>query len=171
MLNYARVNRADLETISIDLEEIARNSLKELEYLENYAKVKVTIRKTTPDVVFKTDKLRISIIFSNIISNAFKYYNSTTDSFLNIKIAINVKEAQVEFADNGIGIKAEYMNKIFNMFYRATERSQGSGLGMYIVKQAVEKLRGTISVESKYGEGTKIKIKIPNGDKVKKKIV
>lgn len=172
MLNYARVNRAELETIPVNLEGLAKNSLKELEYLENYAKVKVTLQNTTPDIIYKTDKLRISIIFSNIISNAFKYYNPTiSDSFLKIKIAVTPKEAQVEFSDNGIGIKEEHINKIFNMFYRATERSQGSGLGMYIVKQAVEKLRGTISVESKYGAGTKIKIKIPTIDKVKTQTV
>ena len=55
------------------------------------------------------------------------------------------------------------MSKIFNMFYRATDRSQGSGLGMYIVKQAVEKLNGTISIKSEYGAGTRIKIVLPNG--------
>jgi signal transduction histidine kinase len=56
------------------------------------------------------------------------------------------------------------MDKIFNMFYRATERSQGSGLGMYIVKQAVEKLNGSISLHSEYGVGTNIKITLPNGN-------
>jgi signal transduction histidine kinase len=48
------------------------------------------------------------------------------------------------------------------MFYRATDRSQGSGLGMYIVKQAVEKVNGTISLKSSYGHGTEIKIMLPN---------
>jgi len=82
---------------------------------------------------------------------------------LKIKIDVGIDKAKIQFIDNGIGIKPEHMDKIFNMFYRATERSQGSGLGMYIVKQAVEKLDGTISLHSKYGEGTQIKIILPNG--------
>jgi signal transduction histidine kinase len=75
---------------------------------------------------------------------------------------VNVDVAIFHFKDNGIGIQKEHMDKIFNMFYRATDRSQGSGLGMYIVKQAVEKVNGTISLKSSYGYGTEIKITLPN---------
>jgi signal transduction histidine kinase len=163
MLNYARVNRVEMEMIPIDLEETTKNCIKELEYLENFNKVKIIVFVKTNNLVFKTDKLRINIIFSNIISNAYKYYNPANDSFLKIKIEVGVRDTKIEFRDNGIGIKSEHMNKIFNMFYRATDRSQGSGLGMYIVKQAVEKLNGTISLKSEYGVGTRIKIVLPNG--------
>jgi signal transduction histidine kinase len=163
MLNYARVNRVELEMIPIDLAEVTKNSIKELEYLENFNKVKIVLSVKTNNLVFKTDKLRINIIFSNIISNAYKYYNPASNSFLKINIEVGVGETKIEFRDNGIGIKPEHINKIFNMFYRATDRSQGSGLGMYIVKQAVEKLNGTISLKSEYGVGTRIKIILPNG--------
>ncbi|HZI24948.1 MAG TPA: ATP-binding protein, partial [Chryseolinea sp.] len=162
MLNYARVSRAALEMLPVNLEEIARNSIRELEYLENFNKVKIHLSVKDNHLPFRTDKLRINIIFSNIISNAYKYYNPMTNSFLKVKIAVGKTEVKIEFIDNGIGIKSEYLDKIFNMFYRATERSQGSGLGMYIVKQAVEKLNGKISLNSKYGAGTKIKINLPN---------
>jgi len=163
MLNYARVNRVELEMTPIDLEEIAKNSIRELEYLENFNRVKIILSVKANHLVFKNDKLRINIIFSNIISNAYKYYNPANNSFLKIKIEVGIRETKIEFTDNGIGIKSEHMNKIFNMFYRATDRSQGSGLGMYIVKQAVEKLNGTISIKSEYGVGTRIKIVLPNG--------
>jgi PAS domain S-box-containing protein len=164
MLNYARVNRAEIEMIPISLEEVAKTSIKQLEYLDNFDKVKIDLSVTPRDVVFKTDKLRINIIFSNIISNAYKYYNPGNNSFLNIKIEIRARHATLEFSDNGIGIQPEHMNKIFNMFYRATDRSQGSGLGMYIVKQAVERLNGSIALHSDYGLGTRIKIILPNGN-------
>ena len=164
MLNYARVNRAEVEMAQVNLEDIARNSIKELEYLENFDKVKIDLSVKGNDLPFKTDKLRINIIFSNIISNAYKYYNPTSNSFLKIKVNISPSAVKLEFTDNGIGIRAEYMDKIFNMFYRATERSQGSGLGMYIVKQAVEKLNGTIALHSEYGVGTNIQIVLPNGN-------
>ncbi|MCI0750209.1 MAG: HAMP domain-containing histidine kinase, partial [Flammeovirgaceae bacterium] len=58
------------------------------------------------------------------------------------------------FTDNGIGIAEEYVEKIFRMFFRANADSKGSGLGLYIVKGVVEKLKGTLSVQSTLGEGT-----------------
>ena len=63
---------------------------------------------------------------------------------------------------NGVGIAEEYVDKIFKMFFRANADSKGSGLGLYIVKGALEKLEGTIQVQSRLGEGTEFTIEIPN---------
>jgi PAS domain S-box-containing protein len=163
MLDYARVNRVDVAREAIDLKGVAMSCIRELEYLDNFSSVQIEINEKGTDIPFVSDLLRIQIIFSNIISNAYKYYNPETDSHLHISILVTHETMTLEFTDNGIGIKAEYLDKIFNMFYRATDRSQGSGLGMYIVKQAVEKLRGSIRIASEYGQGTNIKITLPNG--------
>jgi len=162
MLNYARVNRAEIAMGTIDLKGMANTCIRELDHLENFKSIDSTITIHGESIPFRSDELRVRIIFSNIISNAYKYYNSETKSYLRIRIDVNPLVAKIEFRDNGIGIRQEHIDKIFNMFYRATERSQGSGLGMYIVKQAVEKLGGTIRLKSKYGTGTVIKITLPN---------
>lgn len=161
MLDYARVNRVELVAEEIDLKAMARNCIAELEYLENFKKMRTEIRCPSAKLKYKSDKLRMKIIFSNIISNAYKYMNKEVDSMLRISFNSSRKQLVIKFEDNGIGIKNEYINKIFNMFYRATDRSQGSGLGMYIVKQAVEKLNGKIKLESEYGKGTTIEITLP----------
>jgi PAS domain S-box-containing protein len=161
MLDYARVNRIEVSYEKIDLKAVALNCIRELEYLENFNAVNATIKINRGDAFMTTDPLLINIIFSNIISNAYKYYNQETDSYLKIKINIGKDHIGILFEDNGIGIRSEHVGKIFNMFYRATERSQGSGLGMYIVQQAVEKLGGVITVSSEYGHGTKILIQLP----------
>lgn len=160
MLNYARVNRVDLSPERINLKEITQMCVRELEYLENFNAIQILLVCDEGEIIV-SDPLRIRIIFSNIISNAYKYYNADVRSYLKIEIHKNVQGVHIVFTDNGIGIKAEHMDKIFNMFYRATERSQGSGLGMYIVKQAVEKLKGRIMLKSEYGKGTKISITLP----------
>ena len=64
--------------------------------------------------------------------------------------------------DNGEGIPKSRLSSIFDMFYRATENKQGSGLGLYIVKNVVEKLGGKIKVESEENRGTIFKVEIPN---------
>lgn len=161
MLNYARVNRSDVTYEAIDLKETINSCVQELQYLENFADVKISV-SIQNGVAFKSDPLRVKIIFANIISNAYKYYNPSGSSYLKINAHITHQRAEIDFRDNGIGIKKEYLTRIFDMFYRATEKSEGSGLGMYIVKQAVDKLKGTIKAKSIFGKGTSIKIILPN---------
>lgn len=161
MLSYAKVSRAEVTTSEIDIEEQINACVRELEYLENFKKISVSVicnKKGT----LRSDSMTLRLVFANIISNAFKYYNPLVKSHLKIKVDITPLRAIVSFKDNGIGIHREYLDKIFDMFFRATEKSEGSGLGMYIVKQAVDKLKGKIEIDSEYGEGTTIRLVIPN---------
>jgi PAS domain S-box-containing protein len=162
MLDYARVNRLDVELEKLELAPFVKSCIAELEYMENFQKIKTQLNIKPAGATFCSDRLRLKIIFSNIISNAYKYLNPEVKSFLKITMRLTRNGLDLTFEDNGIGIKAEYHPKIFNMFYRATDRSQGSGLGMYIVKQSVEKLHGKISFDSEYGAGTRITIHLPN---------
>ena len=99
---------------------------------------------------------------NNLISNSFKYHDvSKPDAWIRIKGNMNDGNSIVQIQDNGSGIPAERPTKIFDMFYRATEDSQGSGLGLYIAKEAVEKMKGSIAVASTYGQGTTFTITIP----------
>jgi PAS domain S-box-containing protein len=162
MLNYARVNRSEVVREQINIAELINGCIHELEYLDNFTKVKTQVAIKNEESLFMSDALRVKIILSNIISNAYKYYNAANRSYLKINVKVTPFVLEMEFHDNGIGIKKEYVKKVFDMFYRATEKSQGSGLGMYIVKQAVDKLKGSIKVKSTFGKGTTIKITLPN---------
>ena len=77
-------------------------------------------------------------------------------------MAISGSSADIRISDNGIGIARENHEKIFNMFYRVSTQSVGSGLGLYIVKETVEKLQGVINLESEPGKGTVFSIRLPN---------
>jgi PAS domain S-box-containing protein len=162
MLNYARVNRGEIHFEQINLRELIQDCIRELDHLENFGSVKTEVGVSHENHVFKSDPLRMRIIIGNIISNAYKYYNPGVKSKLKIEATLNPMFAEIIIRDNGIGIKREHLKKIFDMFYRATEKSQGSGLGMYIVKQAIDKLKGSIRVKSTFGKGTTIKIVVPN---------
>jgi signal transduction histidine kinase len=97
------------------------------------------------------------------VSNAIKYrkLDSGTPEIV-IKIHVDHLRADISFADNGIGIDEKNLTRIFEMFYRATEQSDGSGIGLYIVKNAIDKLGGQITVASKPDEGTRFHIILPN---------
>jgi signal transduction histidine kinase len=77
-------------------------------------------------------------------------------------VVVTEQLLEIIFRDNGIGIAADLVPRIFDMFYRATEKSEGAGLGLYIVKETVDKMGGKISVDSKLGEGTTFTISLPN---------
>jgi signal transduction histidine kinase len=103
------------------------------------------------------------VILDNLISNSIKYYDKNkTDSFINISATENEGFINLTVEDNGIGISEEHHNRIFDMFYRATNHVKGTGLGLSIVKAALEKMGGSISLASEYGKGCKFTIKFPN---------
>tara|TARA_R110002060_G_scaffold42836_8_gene54347 strand:- start:30 stop:425 length:396 start_codon:yes stop_codon:yes gene_type:complete len=114
-------------------------------------------------IEFVSDSKRISILLNNFISNAIKYHDLNKNIptvWVNIKTT--KKEAIIEIKDNGLGIAEEQLDKIFNMFYRISSQIMGSGIGLYIVKEVLAKLNGTIEVESELGEGSMFILKIPN---------
>ncbi len=162
ILDYSRNLRQDVERELIDFEEMVQEQVEGLEHLNDLVDHKVNVSvKCSGD--FYSDKRRISVILNNLISNAVKYLDPEKDkSVVNIDIQSDDQIAKIIIEDNGIGIKEEHHEKIFDMFYRATAVSDGSGIGLYITKESVEKLGGSLSMESTPGEGTRFLVKLPN---------
>lgn len=108
------------------------------------------------DIVF------VKIIFNNLISNAFKYYDSTkTEQHIIVRGSAVADFLIFEIEDNGIGISKEFHDKIFEMFYVLDSAKRGTGLGLYIIKQSINKLNGTIEVDSSVGKGSVFTILLP----------
>src|SRR5690606_2411321 len=84
-----------------------------------------------------------------------------------INVNITPLEATFEVIDNGIGVATQHVHNVFNMFYKASERSKGAGLGLYIVKESVHQLQGKILFESEIGFGSVFRFIIPNDKKGK----
>lgn len=161
MLNYAKASRVEVRYEDVDVRELIMTSIRDLEFLDNFSLVSTDIQINGDDQVY-TDKLKLKIILSNIISNAYKYMDDSKEQpFLKVAVNHSAKLLDILIQDNGIGIEEDHLPKIFDMFYRGTEKSQGSGLGMYIVKQSVDKLHGQISIDSKFGRGTIFNVSLP----------
>src|SRR5690349_23419297 len=103
--------------------------------------------------------MKLYLILLNIVSNAIKYYDPGKErSFVRMHVRRGSEQAIIEIEDNGIGIPQELQQRVFDMFYRATESSEGSGLGLFIVKETIEKLGGTIELSSVPGAGTTFRL-------------
>jgi PAS domain S-box-containing protein len=161
VLSHSKNLKIEVAISKVDLTQIIEQTFTELSYLEGANEIQRTVKVEGID--FYSDFWRISEIFRNLISNAIKYrqlYNKKPE--IHIKVHVDHLRADISFADNGIGISEENLARIFEMFYRATEQSDGSGIGLYIVKNAVDKLGGQINVSSKLGQGTRFNILLPN---------
>lgn len=162
ILDYSRNARSAMHITSVDTKKMIEDSFERLKYMEGSENVTKSI-KIDADIPVSTDPYRLSVIINNLVSNAIKYRDPYKDcNVLTVTASISETELKLVFADNGIGISQEYLPRIFEMFFRATERSEGAGLGLYIVRETVEKLHGTMEVESRSGEGTTFRISIPN---------
>lgn len=122
-------------------------------------KFKIDIKQ---DSDFLSNKMNIKTILSNLISNAFKYQREEElNKFVEVTGTINSNHAEVKVKDNGVGIKEDKKDEVFNMFYRAKQDETGTGLGLFIVSEAIEKLGGKIDLQSSFGKGTEIKLTLP----------
>lgn len=162
IIHYSRNSRQELERDEIDFDALLTEAIESLNYMDGAADVR-SIRNITQASPFFSDHSRLLMVFHNIIANAVQYRDRwKEDSFLEIGIETHETAAVIRFRDNGIGIAEEYICNIFKMFFRANADSKGSGLGLYIVKGAVDKLGGSVDVQTKLGEGTTFTIIIPN---------
>jgi PAS domain S-box-containing protein len=161
VLSHSKNLKMEVTTSKVDFAHVIDRTFNDLSYLEGAKEIAHSVKIDGID--FYSDPWRISEIFRNLISNAIKYRQTEgVRSEVNIKVQVDHLRAEINFADNGIGIDEISLNKIFEMFYRATEQSDGSGIGLYIVKNAVDKLGGQINVSSRPGHGTRFNIILPN---------
>ncbi|MEO5776944.1 MAG: HAMP domain-containing sensor histidine kinase [Flavobacterium sp.] len=163
ILDYSRNARMEVNKELIDFKELVDETIQNLRFMGDINQQVDFAVDISGKVPVYADKTRLSTILNNLISNSIRYQNlQIPNPFVDIEIETFDAETKITIRDNGIGISKELLPKIFDMFYRVSDQSIGSGLGLYIVKEAVNKLNGTIQVQSKLGEGATFFISIPN---------
>ena len=159
---YSRNARTEVKRESINLQEFVNSIFEDLIYLNNSEKIEkiFEVRRNLP---FHSDPSRLEAILKNLVSNAINYSDVRKDNpFIKVSVDISTDEALIQIIDNGIGISEDNLPKIFDMFFRESVDGDGSGLGLYIVSEAIEKLNGKIDVSSKTRQGTTFTITLPN---------
>lgn len=161
LLQVVRLNKAELQIEPIDCPELINDILFSLKHMPESVDVMIE-RRILLNRPFYSDKNTLTTILLNLIVNAIKYKRDGAQAH-KVIIAVKLREQalEVEISDNGEGIREEIQHKIFDMFYRGNKKSKGTGLGLYIVKQGVDKLGGTISLNSVPQQGTTFTLVIP----------
>jgi len=162
IIDYSRNSRLEVTLEKVDIRSVLEGIIESLAYLDPENKIEKTIEIDNKAKPIRTDSRRLAIVLSNIISNSFRYFRPYIDNpYIIINVFPDKGGILIRIADNGKGIADEHISKIFDMFYRASESSNGSGLGLYIMKETLAKLKGAVSVESKLDKGTTFTLRIP----------
>lgn len=162
ILDYAQNKRSEIIPEQIRLKELCEEILTNLKYMENFNKVTINLEGLEHKNIVQ-DKVRVKIILSNLLSNAIKFQKKKTDQAGSITVSAHHKSSKtlIRIEDNGEGIRPEFRDKVFDMFYRASETTRGSGLGLYIAKESALKIGGDIHMETDYGKGSVFTLEVP----------
>ncbi|MBA4056051.1 MAG: hypothetical protein C0490_15155 [Marivirga sp.] len=169
MIQYSQNSSLEVKNENVNLHELIQECFSDIKFLPGMEVMHFSLN-LGKDAVVMSDRNRLKIIVNNLISNCVKYRDSSKDSnHVRITFERGKNVWKLEILDNGIGIDKQFLSRVFEMFYRATDRSQGSGLGLYIVKETVERLYGEVYVDSEKGEWTKFTIAVPHENKYLRK--
>lgn len=162
LLDYASLSNKDgLEKTKVklgDLVEMAKN------YLKSEIDSKGADIRMTSSIDIYANKNQLTRVFTNLIGNAINYQKEHENPVIQIEAREEKKNFLISIADNGIGIKKEYENKIFEAFSRLNPNSsKGTGIGLAICKKIVEQHQGEIWLDTQYSQGAKFMLSIPKG--------
>ncbi len=162
LIELARTRKGANKLNKINLKSLIEEILNSLKHVPDFNRINFEI-KIDYNIEIIADKVLILSVFQNLIHNAINYCNHQSP-WVKIRIITKNHGIEIEVADNGKGIPEKIKNRVFEMFYRGHPDSTGSGLGLFIVKNALEKMNGTISFESKTNQGTTFTVYIPDSN-------
>jgi signal transduction histidine kinase len=161
IIEYSKNARLAITPQPIDVLQLIHAAAEDFKFIDsNRVSIQVSSDLKAP---LYSDEGRLRSIIHNLTSNSVKYADHTKPaSHLIITVFVDSTQCLLTFSDNGIGIATDNQERVFDMFYRATSERTGSGLGLYIVKEMVHKLDGSIELKSQKDVGTTLSIRIPN---------
>lgn len=162
ILDYSRNNRLELKLETIHFKSFVDSLLEDL-YYYNREDIAIDFQLNIDEKIYLvTDKHRLGIIMNNLLSNAIKYHDKEKDNpYVKLSVSSLTEKLVIVVEDNGQGIDSQYLPNLFEMFFTANLRAEGSGIGLYILKDAVEQLNGRVEVSSELSSGSCFTVELP----------
>jgi len=145
----------------VDFIAFLENIIKSLSFEKKRKDVYLALETEEKDLFLYIDKEKIERVIFNILSNAFKNTQAKDSIVLSVTKNSENKFIQLSIKDSGKGIKKEQLNNLFTRFYQTDNHKEGQGIGLSIVKEYIEAHQGKVSIDSEYGKGTEVSIKLP----------
>jgi signal transduction histidine kinase len=159
--DYSRNNRLQLSRDTINIYEMANEVWDSLRYSPEATGI-TFINEVPQSLTIENDSRRLRVVLTNLIANAIRYHDQRKEKrYIRFYHQITPTSFSFHIEDNGQGILPEIQKRVFDMFYRGNESSQGSGLGLYIVKETVGKLSGSVQLQSVHRQGSTFTVNLP----------
>jgi PAS domain S-box-containing protein len=160
ILEYSRNSRLEVKHEKMNLESTINSIFQEVKYsVDSHVLLEMAFEGESE--VF-SDRSRLTTVLKNLISNSIRYRRKDIEApFVKVSVKQEPEMLLIKVSDNGVGIPKEQREKVFEMFYRGNSASSGTGLGLYIVKEIVNKMDGRVVLDSEPGKGTAITISLP----------
>lgn len=161
VLDHSRASRKEIKPEIIELRPFFDEVLDNLKYIDKYNKIHFSFNLR--ETAIEADRFLLKVIVSNLISNAIKYQKTFEGHEPEINISTYKADDKflISVVDNGEGIAPENQARVFEMFYRGTQQSKGSGLGLFIAREAAQRMKGDLTFQSEYGQGTTFTLVLP----------
>ena len=162
IIEFARYSRSEIHHDDhVEVRSLVDGVIENFAYLDNRGKIDIR-NEVDASCTLGTDMGRLRIVLNNLIGNAIKYHDFSKEyPFIRIACEKGENEIRILVQDNGTGIDRDLQEKVFEMFYRASQSSDGSGLGLYIARDMMNDLKGSLSLESEPGQGSTFLLTIP----------
>ncbi len=158
ILSLSRSKKVDLKIEELDFGKLLDETIADIRFNKGVSAIQLEYIEE-PNDTFRSDYNQMKVILNNLMANAVKYHNLTQPNpYIRVSFKRTKNVVEIAIQDNGEGIAKENIPKIFDMYYRASPRTEGTGLGLYIVQEALTKINGLILVESELGKGSTFKV-------------
>ncbi len=162
LIKIMSIRDAEVKKEAINFREIIDDTILKLKDEVNLPKVKI-FKNISTKKVFISDKEILGYVLQNVLENSIKYQQTNkADGLVTVEVTDTQSGIKLNISDNGVGIKENIKHKVFEMFFRGNSNSSGSGLGLYFVRNSINKLGGKIEFLSEEGIGTIVTIYLPN---------
>jgi len=164
LLSINNLKHTVLEEEKVNIHELIENIIQIKKELIESAGINFQ-NEISENLYINADKNVLKLAIQNILENSIQYRNvdeqHTNNLYIRVSSAIENQKLKLIFEDNGIGIEESQVDKIFTIFHRGTEKSEGSGLGLYIAKIAMDKMRGSIRLANHQKSNTVFELTLP----------
>lgn len=159
LLILSRIKKAEPQLENICLDQMVEDSLQSFRNLPHFYQIRFIKDIYVSEELFLEESLLLTIV-QNLLENAIKYCSAENPE-VSIQATLEDENLKLQVSDNGIGIPEDLQQRVFERFFRASDKASGSGLGLYLLQQAVLKLKGSVELKSQEGLGTTFSVLIP----------
>jgi signal transduction histidine kinase len=159
---FLETSKQNLVMEPVNLDKLINDVVDDVERQTKFTGISVNTKIEQEDHLY-ADPTSLKLVLYNLINNAATFHDhNKREKEIHIIVKANKNSCSIQVNDNGIGIEEGIQANVFDLFFRGSDRSAGSGVGLYIVKEVLKKMGGSIAVNSQVSVGSNFFVWLPN---------